>query len=52
MKGMKNKAKYFKCSRFEIGCLFESLYLEKKKKHYPIPILDLNVLIYMYIFLK
>ena len=42
-----NKAKFCKSSKLKIGCLFKSLYLEKKKKHYPISNLFLIVLVYI-----
>ena len=45
--GNGNYAKYSKFSRFKIGCPFKRMYLEKKK-HFPVPILVLNVLVYIF----
>ena len=39
-------AKFCNFAKFKIGCLFKSLYLEKKP-HYPISNLFLNVLLYI-----
>ena len=47
MKQTKIKQNSVKFSNLKIGCLFKSLYLEKKK-HYPISNLFLIVLLYIF----